>query len=75
MTADGVTPMMVACDARFYEALPYLQRQTGTAHAREDELRELRWAWGHQTKVSCCGNYPAQHAVAVGFSPGIDALA
>ncbi|KAL3827579.1 hypothetical protein ACHAXA_002076 [Cyclostephanos tholiformis] len=71
---DNVTPLMLACDKCNSEALIYLRNQMSafTNYSQPTDL--LIDAWGHPDEASSHGNRASHHALAAGFSEGLDLL-
>ena len=72
---DNVTPLMLACDKCCSEALIYLQTQLNPSQYNHSQpMKNYIDAWGHPNDESSHGNRAAHHALAAGFSEGIDLL-
>ena len=80
-----ITPLMMACDKSCLDALLYLKDQLERSKRKQNEdLQQLciqtkiraqyMEAWGHPTEESACGNTAAHHAMAAGFSKGLEIL-
>ena len=73
--SDNVTPLMLACDACCSEALIYLQTQLNPSqYIPSQPMKNYIDAWGHPNDESSHGNRAAHHALAAGFSEGVDLL-
>jgi hypothetical protein len=71
---DNITPLMLACDKCCSEALIYLRNQISALKSNSQPTNHLIKAWGHPNEASSHGNRAAHHALAVGFSEGLDLL-
>jgi hypothetical protein len=73
---DNVTPLMLACDKCCTEALIYLRTQIRISAGKYNSqpILHLVEAWGHPNEASSHGNRAAHHALAAGFSEGLDLL-
>jgi hypothetical protein len=73
--SDNITPLMLACDKCCSEALIYLQTQLSSGqYIHSQPMKNFIDAWGHPNDESSHGNRAAHHALAAGFSEGIDLL-
>ena len=73
--SDNITPLMLACDKCCSEALIYLQTQLSSDQYNHSQpMKNFIDAWGHPKDESSHGNRAAHHALAAGFSEGIDLL-
>ncbi|KAL3791555.1 hypothetical protein ACHAW5_000858 [Stephanodiscus triporus] len=71
---DNVTPLMLACDKCCSEALIYLRTQISAVKYNSQPMKHLIEAWGHPDEASSHGNRASHHALAAGFSEGLDLL-
>ena len=71
---DNVTPLMLACDKCCTEALIYLRTQISAGKYNSQPIVHIIEAWGHPNEASSHGNRAAHHALASGFSEGLDLL-
>jgi ankyrin repeat protein len=73
--SDNITPLMLACDKCCSDALIYLQTQLNSCQYNISQpMKNFIDAWGHPNDESSHGNRAAHHALAAGFSDGIDLL-
>lgn len=73
--SDNITPLMLACDKCCSDALVYLRTQLSSGQYNISQpMKIFIDAWGHPNDESLHGNRAAHHALAAGFSEGIDLL-
>lgn len=74
LDGDNITPLMLACDMCSSEALIYLRNQISALKNNSQATNHLIEVWGHPHEESYCGNRAAHHALASGFTKGLDLL-
>ncbi|KAL7504901.1 hypothetical protein ACHAXN_005121 [Cyclotella atomus] len=76
---SNVTPLMTACDQSLETPLLHLRQKIGSSHkdSNDKSINQLVDAWGHPTETSTSkegANSAAHHALAAGFSFGLDTI-